>query len=355
MATIQLTYDSLGRVATAQLPTGRTVTYGYDANGNTVSVQPPGQPAHVFVYDGDDQRTDYTAPDLGTGAMTTHIAYDAEHKITQVTQPDGTVYQLVYDPFDRLNMIQDPLGTMTYGYDPVTANLQTITTRSGVTTTLAWDGPFPLSTTWSGTLSGSVVRTYDASLRVATKNVDGETPIIWNYDNDSLLTGVGPLVVVPDPQNSWITSVTLGQSSSTRQPDQYGAPLSETDHVGAATVRAVQYQQRDPVGRLQHLVETVTGTTHAFDYTYDVAGRLTDVKRDGAAIGHYDWDANDNRVSANGATATFDAQDRIMKQGPTSFDYDNVGRITTITTNGKTITLTWDVFGLPSTSPTCTR
>jgi len=47
-----------------------------------------------------------------------------------------------------------------------------------------------------------------------------------------------------------------------------------------------------------------SGAPHVFDYTYDQAGRLREVRRDGVLAATYDYDANGNRLSFTGPGGT---------------------------------------------------
>lgn len=49
--------------------------------------------------------------------------------------------------------------------------------------------------------------------------------------------------------------------------------------------------------------------------------------KNGATSGAYRFDANGNRTSANGAVATFDAQDRLLSAGALQFKYDAFGNL----------------------------
>ena len=66
-------------------------------------------------------------------------------------------------------------------------------------------------------------------------------------------------------------------------------------------------------------METIGGVTDTFVYTYDTAGRLTDVTKNGTVIAHYTYDSNGNRLSLTDATGTtsgtYDAQDRLTQYG----------------------------------------
>jgi len=55
-------------------------------------------------------------------------------------------------------------------------------------------------------------------------------------------------------------------------------------------VLAIDYT-RDRLGRITRKVETIEGVTATWDYTYDPAGRLQEVYRDGTRLSRYEYDA----------------------------------------------------------------
>ncbi|MDZ7828349.1 MAG: hypothetical protein U5K33_02305 [Halofilum sp. (in: g-proteobacteria)] len=69
------------------LPDGRSIGYQYDGRGNLLALTPPGRDAHVFEYDGLDQRTDYTPPDLDGTETITRYTYNLDRQITR--DPDA--------------------------------------------------------------------------------------------------------------------------------------------------------------------------------------------------------------------------------------------------------------------------
>src|SRR5262249_19941342 len=81
-------------------------------------------------------------------------------------------------------------------------------------------------------------------------------------------------------------------------------------------------------------------------YSYELAGRLTDVFQGGAAIEHYDYDAHGNRTGATYAgqpaiAATFDAQDRILTHGGATYTHAITGERLSKKTAGATTTYTY--------------
>src|SRR5207253_2094760 len=93
------------------------------------------------------------------------------------------------------------------------------------------------------------------------------------------------------------------------------------------------------------------GVTDTFVYTYDTAGRLTDVTKNGAVVGHYTYDSNGNRLSATDQTGTvngtYDAQDRLLTYGNLQYTYTTNGELLTKNNPvlGQTASFTYDVVG----------
>jgi RHS repeat-associated protein len=84
----------------------------------------------------------------------------------------------------------------------------------------------------------------------------------------------------------------------------------------------------------------------------DAAGRLETVRRDGALVVTYGYDANGNRVSEQPAgaaaiTATFDDRDRLVSRGAVDYDFDAAGvlRSRTDTTSDETTHYEYDALG----------
>ena len=89
--------------------------------------------------------------------------------------------------------------------------------------------------------------------------------------------------------------------------------------------------------------------TSFWDYHYDPAGRLDQVKKDGVVVETYGYDDNSNRTSWTdfwgSGTATYDDQDRLSTYGPTSYTYSANGELLTKTAGPDTTTYGYDVLG----------
>lgn len=208
------------------------------------------------------------------------------------------------------------MGGVAYSYNPATGNLETITAPDGGTLNYTWDGFLLTGTTWIGAITGSVTRTHNADLQVSSLTVNGDT-ISLAYDADSLLTQTGSLTIARDSQNGLVTDTVLGSITTSQAYSTFGEVSQFTASYGGSALLDVQYT-RDNLGRVTGKTETVEGETHTYVYTFDPAGRLTEVKKDGAVVSQYTYDSNSNRVGAQRAaplfsvTGTYDQQDRLL-------------------------------------------
>ncbi len=349
-----------GRVTAHHRADGTVVGFGYDALGNLTSVTPPGKPSHLFSYTPDNRLESYTAPDTGdgNGPATTSYAYDLDGHPTEVDRADGSAVTMGYDSSGRMRTVTLPTGTETLGYSATTGRLTSATGPYGVNLAYAYDGKLLTGTTWSGAVSGSVARTYDHFLRVATETIDGDatTKATLGYDNDGLVTSVatpaGSMALTYDPTAPRLQTTTLGSVTDARTYDQFGEVASYDAKFGSSDLYSVSYA-RDALGRIQQKTETIQGTTTVTEYGYDQVGRLISVAENGAAVRTYAYDANGNRTLftdvEHGTTSagTYDAQDRLLTYGTLTYTYTTDGalRTKTDTSSGQTTTYTYDALG----------
>jgi YD repeat-containing protein len=346
---VTLTRDAVGRVVTQTLPGGRTTEYTYDDNGNMTSVVPPGRTAHVFTYTEVNQRETYVPPLVGSTAGTTVHQYNLDRQLTQITRPDGQSVGFVYDERGQLQTQTLPQSqTSHYTYEAGTGALSSVTATDGGTVSFSYDGLLKTHTSWTGPVTGSVGYTHDHNFRVTSQSVNGGQTINFAYDLDGVATQVGDLMLTRNGQNGLLTGTTLGDVSDTLSYNGFAEP---TDYRATVENLPVFHQlyTRDALGRITEKTETVDGTTTTYAYTYDLAGRLIEVKQNGVVSVTYTYDQNGNRLTkvTPGGTTTYttDAQDRLLSAGATTYTYNANGEVTSKTSGGQTTTYTVDVFG----------
>lgn len=336
-------YDMVGRLTKQILPGGREITFAYDANGNLQSLTPPGRTAHGFEYTPVDLEQKYGPPRLGTADPSTAFDYNLDKDLTRVTRPDGKIVSLDYDFGGRLSRIDVPEGSYTHSYHPLSGQLASVTAPDGTSLSYSYDGFLLRSESLSGAVSGVVSFDYDSDFRVRSVDVNGQA-ISLAYDPDSLLVSAGSETLSRHPQHGLIAGTTLGNVSTTHSYNLFAEPAADSASVSGASIYSAGYT-RDKLGRIVTKTETIQGQGHTYGYSYDPTGRLDTVIRDGILMADYAYDLNGNRLSRNGTQGQYDAQDRLLSYGSTSYSYNAHGDLETRTENGATTRYTYDVRG----------
>jgi RHS repeat-associated protein len=277
---------------------------------------------------------------------------------TVVHRPDGSQIVTTYDSAGRVSTVTYPKGpntsdgtvTVTRTYNATTGKLSGMTSSDGQSLAFGYDGRLLLSATWSGTVAGSVSRTYDNNFRVASESVNGANTVAMGYDDDGLLASVDGLTITRDPTNGLISDTTLGSVTNHRTYDNVGKMATYEAKFGATSLYLVAYV-RDSLGRIEQKTETIQGTTVVWNYSYDSAGRLWQVMQNGMLTATYLYDANGNRLtkttSSETDTGTYDNQDRLLTYGKWAYTYTANGELQTKTdtTNGAVTTYSYDGQG----------
>lgn len=345
---VRLEYDRAGRVNKQVLSDGRVIAFEHDANGNLKSLTPPGRPAHTFAYTPVNLTEGYSPPKEGEGRSGTSYAYNKDKKLTKLTRLDDKTIDLAYDKVGHLETITIPEGKVTFAFDEKTENLKTITVPDGGTLSFALDGSLPTTTTWAGTVNGSVTRAYDNNFRIISRRVNDGPPVAFKHDPDGLLIAAGDLTLERYPESGYLKNTKLGKVTTAQEYNGFGERKQFAAKYNGKNVYTVKYE-RDLLGRIIKMTETIDGRTDVFAYDYDRAGRLEDVTKNGSKTSHYDYDENGNRLAYKGQSGAFtgkyDSQDRILQYGDTTFKHTANGEWLSKTVNGKTTGYDYDVLG----------
>jgi RHS repeat-associated protein len=202
--------------------------------------------------------------------------------------------------------------------------------------------------TWSEPVAGSVEYVYDNNFRLTSTSANSGNAITFQYDSDSLLIQAGTLALSRSPQTGMITGSTLDSITDTWSYNEFAEATSYSAAYNAASLYSVQYD-RDKLGRITQKTETIDGATDTFAYSYDPAGQLTAVQKNGLAVERYTHDANGNRLSATGPgdalAGVYDPQDRLTQYGDTTYTYNAAGELATKTMAAQTTSYTYDPLG----------
>ncbi|MDA8178745.1 MAG: PASTA domain-containing protein [Deltaproteobacteria bacterium] len=356
---VQYGYDDADRVAQVILPSGRTYGFGYDNNSNLTQITMPSGAVHGLGYNKVNLDNSYSPPNnpaYGTGynldrewVRTTLPSgraidggYDNGGRLHDVTYPEGAVALTYFDNIDRV-------GTLTRTASPVPDN----TTQ---TLSFSYDGFLTTRAAFSGVANGEFRYAFDNNFRIMSVALDN----VWTTlarDNDGLLTRYGPFTITRNGPAGAPSALTDNVLSISYTYDSSGRLWTRTHTVAAIPVYAIQLGY-DNVGRIAQKIETVSGTSHTFDYTYDLDGQLFEVRKDGVLVEQYGFDNNANRTNTLVTSATYDDQDRLIQQGGVNYTFDDDGYLTTrggdtfaysargellsVTVGGQTITYQYD-------------
>jgi RHS repeat-associated protein len=308
------TTDSTGRLTKTTRADAKEVLMSQDPKGNLVSITPAEKTAHTFNWSKTNEPASYTPP----GGPAESSVYDKDGLVTESTHFDLTKTLVTREPSGRVTKVTTPWFVNDFTYLPSGQVGQV--KRGSQTVDYTYDG---MLLKGEKTNEATSKWTYDTDFRVTRHDVN-DAGVAYGYDNDSLLISAGPMTIARLPLSGQITSTTVGNVVTSYTYNTCGEVESmETKTNGTAVYReGIQY---DNAGRINVVEETVQSVPTQWNYGYDPIGRLTSVAKNNGIAVLYSYDGNGNRISAAGVASSFDAQDRILIQGPASFTWDALG------------------------------
>ncbi len=363
-------YNPLDRLTSMTDALGHETQFGYDTGGRVTSTRLPGNETYAFAHDGMDRLTQVTAPSgavstlgytpagrprkfvppgSGSGYVT---ARDADGRKKTFTLPGGRVVTYGRGGDGRVTSMTYPEASVGVGYDHLDGRVGSVSrTPSGGSDasglTFGYDGELMTSMAWTGASVGSYALAYDANHEVAQAKitVGGNTQTTnVTRDPEGRVTADGPFTVSRNGPGGAISKIAGGALVLTQGWDNQARLSARTDAVGGTTEYSSQLT-RDAVGRITKKVESVGGTSHTYDYTYDADDQLTDVSRDNGPFEHYAYDADGNRTSrtVDGVTraATYSAAGKLTGLGGSAVSVNDDG----FETARGSDTFTWSARG----------
>ncbi|MEZ4399165.1 MAG: FG-GAP-like repeat-containing protein [Kofleriaceae bacterium] len=355
--TTTIAYDLLGRRVTVVDAEGNTTSSTYDPLGRRVQSQDPDLGLWQYTYDDAGRVT--TQRDARD--VTLDFTYDALGRPRLRRAGTTTLAAFTYDEVaagfanvGRLTSFVDPTGATRRDYDAAGRLRAETKTIGAATFQLDWDydGAGRLAAIVYPEVGGvreRVPQTYDASGRVASVGayVGG-----LGYDARGNVTaatyGNGATVARSySPTRGWLMAQTVTAGAVVR--DQFTVTRATsgdvTGRTSTTTARDAWQFEYDPLGRLTAADNTADDTLDEA-FTYDPLGARLSARR-GAATTAYQYpaagaarphapttvggvtvryDANGNRLGIGpGATASYDATNRLVDDGTTTYAYDAEG------------------------------
>ena len=328
-------YDALGRVTARILPLGQRETFEYDAVGNqTRHVDFKGQvttsefdamnrlvrrtyddgTVEAWRYDAGG-RVIETALTTNSQVQVTDYVYDSRDRLIREAKPDGSVLEYTYDlNGNKTSVTVTPAGgsprTVSYTYDALN-RLETVVDEHGTTT-----------------------YTYDAvGNRASVTQANGvETRYTYDALNRLLL----------------LTS----RASDGTLLQQYDYTLDATGRrtlIEEHTGRLSAYVYDDLYRLVEEAISDPANGDHQSLYQYDAVGNRTQATVNGV-VTTYDYDANDRLLSQGGTSYTYDDNGNTLVEisgaGSTSYVWDARNRLVEATTPAGTLLYGYDINGI---------
>jgi YD repeat-containing protein len=340
--------DQAGRILSRTQPDGGVVAYTYDAAGNMTSVTPPGSQPHSFLFNTVNLPAFYIPPMVNGSGMPASFLWNGEKELWRETRSDGGVIGRNFDAMGRIASLTLPTGQLNYSYDSKTGQRTQVTDADGNSLSYSYDGDLLLANKWSGAVGGQVQRSYDSDFRVNGVAVNGGNPLTIAYDMDGYVVSAGDMTLTRDASTGLVAGTSLDKITELFTYNNFGE-LTQYTAGGPGGALMAQAYTRDKLGRVTDTSETLGGTTTAWHYGYDAAGRLISVDKGGAAAARYTYDANGNRtqVTASGTTETaaYDAQDRLATRGAIAYQFAASGELSQTAAAGQQTQYQYDALG----------
>jgi RHS repeat-associated protein len=324
----------------------------------------------------------------------TALSYDAQGRLTTVTEPAGRILSFAYtSPVSAtlISQITDPAGrTIGFTYN-ITGELTVVTDTLGYTTTMTYDADHRLLTIADANAHTFVRNVYDAKGRVVEQydalgnkwtfaydepnhktlvtDPRGNTTT-YQYDNEWRLSSEKDALnhtatYAYDADNNRTQIVSKRGYTTTMAYDDRGNPTVLTDTLGMTyDSRNNLLSKTDALGRTtsytydthSNLIRQTDPLGHVTTWTYDSYGQMLSETDDLSHTTQYGYDAWGNQTAitdalGNATTFVYDIAGRKLSETDplghtTSYAYDAANRLTVLTnTLGYTTTYTYDPVG----------
>ena len=253
--TLRLDYDDKNRLSRLNDSLGRMTQYGYDANGNLVSVTWPDGYVHRYVYDDARFKNALTGEIDEAGNRIATWSYDARGRAVDVSHP-GTTQNAQFAYNTGSTVITGRKGATTLNMSSIGGMLRpTGTTSAAGNSSSAWDA------------SGNLLKDADAS---------GGTSE-YSYDDK----GRPFRAIVKDAAGTSITTIRYADGTTLR-PSMIASPKLMQSFVYDAngnTTGVSETPTTDPTGATGFEAGKADGATIAYGMTYDAMNRLAFVQQ----------------------------------------------------------------------------
>lgn len=337
--------DISGKILKTTLPDSRIILANYDANSNLTNLNLPNTQSHQTNFNNFDVLSTYIAPQISGVNSTTNYSYNPDRQPASIQRPDSQVISYQYDGlFDRIKKIGTLSQFVNYNYD-VDARLISNVSSDNVQISYTYDGTLPIQKIYqfgSATISTNTSYT-NPGLLIESESINNQN-LTMGYDQDQLPTQHGDLFLDRSLTSGLVNTAFIDNVSTSYQYNSFSELQSHSTQFSSTNIFSESFS-RDNIGRITQKTEIINNVSTVYNYSYDLSGRLTQVRRNNVLINNYIYDQNSNRIAKNNIASTYDAQDRIITSGNNVYTFNDHGDVATKTNGPQITTYSFDVFG----------
>jgi len=311
----RLEYDAEGNLLTQTDANGNATRFAYDANGRRIQKTYPDGTSERQIYDTGNRVASVT----DAAGRVTVMEYDAAGRPLRRNFPDGTIESFTYTPAGLLASATNAAGTVQYTYD-ANGRLSKVTNADGSSVSYGYDlngNRTAVTTQLPGGSPRLTAYTFDPLDRIETVTDPEGGVTTYAYDE------IGNLASVTYP-NGVVSTYTYNALNR----------LTLLTHRKGATVLASYAYEVNAVGDRTRVLHADLSLV---EYDYDARRRLTRESHfnpGGTKVAEwrYTYDAVGNRTTMLNLTGqetrySYDAADKLLTAGTTGFAYDARGNL----------------------------
>ncbi|NCS06775.1 MAG: hypothetical protein GPJ07_09250, partial [Microcystis aeruginosa G13-07] len=307
----EFSYDNQGRLTQESLNGIPQISYSYDTSTGILIADAAGKVSKLVLNE--LGLTNYSEDSLG---RITQYLYDEQGNLIQEIASDGTISSFTYDSHNNLIKSVDALGQkVEFTYESQFSNLTAIQDQRGNLLTYDYDTRGNLMTITYADGSQETFTLDSQGNTIVSVNRRNQT-IQYTYNNQGLLT-----------RKDYADG-----SSANYTYDSRGNLLSATDSDSSITYT---YDTTDQLTRV------TDGDGRLLKFSYDTAGRRSQMVDHNGFTTNYSYDNNGqlSRLSdgndATIVTYTYDAVGRLIREDNgnetyTTYDYDDAGQLVSL-------------------------
>ncbi len=316
-------YNENGNLTGLLSPRG-SLNFLYNHN-NQLTTLNTSQGAHTWSIETNDlgSLTRYSTP-LRSNYLT--LQSDQQGAPILITDADGRNVQWHYDDNSTITSITSPECAINYSYNEPNQNWL-ITSNDNESIHYQRPGIDEFRITTSGAVMAdlhfstvkqpdkSTLLTADIVSNHVASGIGKKASVIYLFDPYGRVTEAGNIKLIRQPFSGKITSITCNNITEIRSYNAWEQLIGQKVTYNGQVYFEAQYQY-DGFYRLKSTLENVLGVSTTYDYTYDQAGRLATVFKNGTLVEQYTYDSFGNRTAG------------ISPELSENYVYDGANRLT---------------------------